>query len=118
MVLGLIIEEVIGQGYYDYVRQRIFEPCGMDNSAAYELDAGAPNLARGYARFDVAGNELAEIQDNAFVMPTKGGSAGGGFSTVRDLLRFANALLDHALLPPALTELLLAGKVRMGEGVQ
>jgi Tol biopolymer transport system component len=118
IVLGLIIEEVTGQSYYEYVGQRIFELCGMENTAAYELDAGVPNLARGYTRFDVAGNELAEIRDNAFVMPTKGGSAGGGFSTVEDLLRFANALLDHQLLPPASTELLLAGKVRMGERVQ
>jgi D-alanyl-D-alanine carboxypeptidase len=48
----------------------------------------------------------------------KGGSAGGGFSTVEDLLRFGNALLDHRLLSPASTELMLAGKVRMGEHVQ
>jgi CubicO group peptidase (beta-lactamase class C family) len=48
----------------------------------------------------------------------KGGPAGGGYSTVEDLLRFAEALRSHRLLDRTHTELVLAGKVetRMGEG--
>jgi CubicO group peptidase (beta-lactamase class C family) len=115
IVLGLIIEEVTGRSYYDYVRLNIFEPSGMTDTGAYELDAGVPNLAWGYTRFDAEYNETDEIKNYSFWMPMRGGSAGGGFSTVEDLLRFGNALLDHRLLSPASTELVLAGKVRMGE---
>lgn len=118
IVLGLIIEEVTGQSYYDYVRLNIFEPSGMTNTGAYELDAGVPNLAWGYTRFDAEYNELDDIRNNSFWMPMRGGSAGGGFSTVEDLLCFGNALLDYRLLSPASTELMLAGKVRMGENAQ
>ena len=118
IVLGLIIEEVTGQNYYDYVRLSILEPSGMTNTGAYELDAGVPNLAWGYTRRDAEYNVMDEIRNNSFWMPMRGGSAGGGFSTVEDLLRFGNALLDHQLLSPASTELMLAGKVRMGENVQ
>lgn len=118
IVLGLIIEEVTGQSYYDYVRLNIFEPSGMTDTGAYELDAGVPNLAWGYTRFDAESSAMDEIRNNSFWMPMRGGSAGGGFSTVEDLLRFRNALLDHRLLSPASTELLLAGKVRMGEHAQ
>jgi len=35
---------------------------------------------------------------------------------VEDLLRFTNALLDHRLLSPESTELLLEGKVEVREG--
>ncbi|MGD9405868.1 MAG: serine hydrolase domain-containing protein [Anaerolineae bacterium] len=118
IVLGLIIEEITGQSYYDYVRENIFEPCGMANTAAYELDSGLADLALGYTRMDIDGSELDEITDYQFAMPMRGGPSGGGFSTVEDLLRFRNGLLDHHLLSPESTELLLAGKVRLGEGAQ
>jgi CubicO group peptidase (beta-lactamase class C family) len=29
ILLGVVIEEVTGQSYYDYVREHIFEPAGM-----------------------------------------------------------------------------------------
>jgi D-alanyl-D-alanine carboxypeptidase len=51
-------------------------------------------------------------------MPMRGGPSGGGFSTVEDLLRFRNGLLDHQLLSPESTDLLLAGKVRLRETTQ
>jgi D-alanyl-D-alanine carboxypeptidase len=115
IVLGLIIERITGQSYYDYVRASIFEPSGMTGTGAYELDADVPNLARGYTRFAIDGSELDEITDYEFAAPMKGGPSGGGFSTVEDLLAFRNALLDGRLLSPASTGLLLAGKVWMDE---
>ena len=118
IVLGLIIEKVTGQSYYDYVRNNIFEPSGMTDTAAYELDAGVPNLAWGYTRYDVEYNETGEIRNNSFLMPMRGGPAGGGYSTVDDLLRFSNALLEHKLLSAASTDLALAPKVRLGEIAQ
>ncbi len=118
IVLGLIIEEVAGQSYYDYVRENIFEPSGMINTAAYESDAATPNLAIGYTRLDAEGNETNTLTDNSFMMPMRGGSAGGGFSTVEDLLKFENALLDHQLLSLASTELLLEGKIELNESIQ
>ncbi|GAI05666.1 unnamed protein product, partial [marine sediment metagenome] len=38
MVLGLIIEKVTGQSYFDYVMENIYKPAGMINTDAYELD--------------------------------------------------------------------------------
>ena len=118
IVLGLIVEKVTGQSYYDYVKENIFEPSGMINTAAYELDAETPNLAIGYTKLDAKGNETDKLTDNSFMMSMRGGSAGGGFSTVEDLLKFGNALLDHQLLSPASTELLLEGKVELGKDIQ
>jgi hypothetical protein len=49
-------------------------------------------------------------------LPWRGTAAGGGYSTVGDIARFADALTGHKLLSPASTELLLAGKIDFGYG--
>jgi len=116
IVLGSIIEKVTGQSYWDYVRENIYRPSGMSQTAAYELDAEVPNRAIGYTTQDAQGNETGTLADNTPLMPIKGTSAGGGYSTVEDLLNFSNALLGYRLLGPESTELLLAGKVEVREG--
>lgn len=118
IVLGLILEKVTGQSYEDCVRQKVFEPSGMADTGAYELDAQVPNLARGYTRFDAQYHETGEVRDNSPLLPLRGGPAGGGYSTVEDMLRFSNALLAHKLLSLASTELALKPKVRLGENAQ
>jgi CubicO group peptidase (beta-lactamase class C family) len=51
------------------------------------------------------------LTSNAETLPYRGTSAGGGYSTVRDLVRFADALRSHRLLESAHTALLTTGKV-------
>jgi CubicO group peptidase (beta-lactamase class C family) len=48
---------------------------------------------------------------NTDTLPYRGTSAGGGYSTVEDLLRFANALQNNELLDALYTEMLTTGKV-------
>jgi D-alanyl-D-alanine carboxypeptidase len=50
---------------------------------------------------------------NTGTLPYRGTSAGGGYSTAGDLLRFANALASHVLLNPQYTVMLTTGRVRM-----
>ena len=45
-----------------------------------------------------------EWRPNADTLPWRGTSAGGGYSTVGDLLKFAYALLDHKLLSAELLD--------------
>jgi len=111
IVLGLIIEAVSGESYYDYVRAHIFEPAGMKDTACYEVDAGTPNLAIGYTTYDHEWNDTGVITDNSWFIPMRGASAGGGYSTTSDLLAFANALMGQRLLNAESTTLLLKGKV-------
>lgn len=95
IVLGAIIEKITGQSYYDYVRERIFKPAGMENTDSYEVDANAPNLATGYLR-----NGRGERVSNVYTKPARGSSAGGGYSTLEDLLKFTIALQSNKLLSP------------------
>jgi CubicO group peptidase (beta-lactamase class C family) len=95
IVLGAIIEKVTGQSYYDYVREHIFKPAGMNNTDSYEADAKIPNLAEGYL-----GKEKDERATNINTRPARGSSAGGGYSTADDLLKFTIALQNNKLLSP------------------
>lgn len=58
----------------------------------------------------LGGKRLAQWTDAKDTLPIRATSAGGGDSTVGDLLRFANALTSHKLLDKRHTELLTARK--------
>jgi D-alanyl-D-alanine carboxypeptidase len=86
IVLGLIIEKVSGQGYYAYIRDHVFKPAGMDDSEWTRKDAEVPNRAVGYVR------EGSAWKTNFATLPGIGSSAGGGYSTAGDLLKYTIAL--------------------------
>ena len=111
IVLGAIIEKVTGQSYYDYVRERIFKPAGMENTDSYEVDVVTPNLATGYKR-DSGGVRVS----NVYTKPARGSSAGGGYSTAEDLLKFTIALKSNKLLSEAQTKRVLQGGLGVAGG--
>lgn len=113
MVLGAIVQKVSGQDYFEYVREHIYKPAGMTNTDAYELDHDTPNLATGYTTEGVESDrDKIERRNNLFMHVIKGGPAGGGYSTVQDLLKFDRALRGHKLLDAQHTDLILSGKVK------
>lgn len=114
MVLGYIIEKVTGQSYFDYVRENIYKPAGMINTDAYENDFVVPNLAIGYTTVQA---RPGEIKSNVFMHVVKGGPAGGGYSTVEDLLMFRNAMMNNRLLSESYTKMVLSGKVKTDANV-
>jgi CubicO group peptidase (beta-lactamase class C family) len=108
LVLGLVIEKLSGQSYYDYVKQHIYDVAGMKNSGSFPISQKVPNLALGYTHGDDEGGPLAP---NTSTLPWRGSSAGGGDSTVGDLLKFDQALRGNKLLNAELTRTIIAGKV-------
>ena len=115
IVLGLIIEKITGQSYYDYVKEHIYKPAGMINSGCFEVDRDEPNLAIGYTHRDYDGSSDPDHwRNNLFLHAIKGGPAGGGYSTVEDLVSFATALQNHVLLNKEYTDIVTTGKVPMG----
>jgi CubicO group peptidase (beta-lactamase class C family) len=112
IVLGAIIERVSGQDYFTYVREHIYEPAGMHNTDAYEMDRSIPNLAIGYTHLSSNGElEAGPRRNNLFNNVVKGSPAGGGFSTVEDLFKFSLALSEHRLLSSEYTATVLTGRV-------
>lgn len=118
IVLGLVIEKITGESYFDYVRENIYAPSSMINTDAFELDTRVPDLAIGYTTQDAEGNETGILAEHTSLMPIKGTPAGGGYSTIEDLFRFRNALLGNRLLNPESTQRLLTGKVEIRDNVR
>jgi CubicO group peptidase (beta-lactamase class C family) len=90
-LLGVVIEKVTGEDYFATIRKAIYEPAGMTNTDCYEMDYPVENLAIGYS---LDPKSSYGWQNNLYKHVIKGGPAGGGFSTVKDLHKFALALLD------------------------
>jgi CubicO group peptidase (beta-lactamase class C family) len=98
LLVGAIVEKVSGQNYFEYIREHIYRPANMRNSDSYDMDIPVENLAMGYA---FAPLEPLQWRDTSFKHVVRGGPAGGGFSTVPDLHRFALALQSGKLIKPA-----------------
>ena len=109
LVLGKVIEVASGQSYFDYVREHVAKPAGMTSTDAYELDRVNHNLAVGYEREgeDAKG---PVYRNNLYQHVIRGGPAGGGYSTVGDLTRFAEALKAGKLVSAASVRLLTTPK--------
>jgi CubicO group peptidase (beta-lactamase class C family) len=108
LVLGKVIEIASGQDYFAYVRERIAKPAGMTNTDAYELDRVNKNLAVGYEPEQTPRG--VEYRNNIFMHVIRGGPAGGGYSTVEDLTRFAEALKGGKLVSKESVRLLTTPK--------
>jgi CubicO group peptidase (beta-lactamase class C family) len=95
-LLGAIVEKASGENYFDYIRAHVYKPAGMNNSDCYPLDYPVARLAVGYSPHFTP--EGPTFQSNIFRHVLRGGPAGGGFSTARDLLGFARALQEGKLV--------------------
>jgi len=109
-LLGVVIESATSQSYFDYIRENIYKPAGMINTDCYEMDYPVENLAIGYSPDR---KSKYRWQNNLFKHVIKGGPAGGGFSTVRDLHRFAKAIQTGKLV--SADSLKILWKDHMGE---
>jgi len=99
LVLGLLIERLSGENYYDYVQKHIFDIAGMTHSGYYEADVPTENLAEGYTSRDCADDAKdCARRSNIYSRPARGNSAGGGYSTAEDLLKFVQAMKGNKLI--------------------
>jgi CubicO group peptidase (beta-lactamase class C family) len=112
ILLGVVIEKVTGQSYYDYVQAHIYRPAGMTATGSLPEDQTVPDRSIGYMKPPGTSKWVV----NTETLPYRGTSAGGGYSTVEDLARFAHRLLIHKLLSPDSTALLMTGKVEAFRG--
>jgi CubicO group peptidase (beta-lactamase class C family) len=112
ILLGVVIENVSKENYYDYVRTHIYEAAGMNSTGSEPEDRAVTDRSVGYTKVEPTG----AWRPNVDTLPYRGSSAGGGYSTVEDLLKFATALEQNKLLNPHNTELLTTGKVDTPNG--
>jgi CubicO group peptidase (beta-lactamase class C family) len=118
VLLGLIIEKISDENYYDYLKDNIFKPAGMPNTTELEIDSIVSNKASGYTSMF---GENKTLKKNDYYL-TKASPGGFYYSTISDLFNFSKALRNYKLLNKETTELMFKPKVKgynthMGYGI-
>jgi CubicO group peptidase (beta-lactamase class C family) len=103
VVLGILIERLSGEDYYAYIQRHVYAPAGMTHTGSYKLDSLPANTAIGYTTGENDAPAGTPVHPNTAELPGRGSAAGGGYSTIGDLLRFIEALRARAIPqgPPA-----------------
>lgn len=111
ILLGLIVEQLSGTSYFEYVRQNIFRPAGMAGSDFIPLDTVVADRADGH--IPVAGPDArpADWRTNIFAVPAHGAPDGGAYTTAHDFARFLETLRDGKFLSHAMLQEMLVPRV-------
>lgn len=91
-LLGAVIEGASGESYGDYIRKNIFKPLGMINSQIDDPVDLIPHRVRGYRLIN------GTIKNSEYVDVSSRFAGGGTRSTVVDLLKYANGIMEKKLL--------------------
>lgn len=103
-VLGRLVEVISGQSFDAFLRERIFEPLGMEDTGFFVRPADRDRFAVYYGHRGRRGGPLTLEPGNqgAFTPDITRFSGGGGLvSTARDYARFAQMLLNGGELDGA-----------------
>ena len=92
IVLGKIIENVSGQNYYDFIREKIFYPLKMKDTEFYLINQQIPCKAIGYTQ-----TKSGEYKSALYPLPNPA-SDGGVYSTVLDIYKFDQALYNNLIV--------------------
>lgn len=92
-LLGMVIENVSGMKYDEFLRKRIFEPLKMTASGYEKAEKPLPNQAKGYRAW-LGGTWPAKAQHMSQPF-----SAGALISSVEDMIRWQRALVEGELFP-------------------
>ena len=115
LLLGMVIEQVSGRSYADYLRTNIFEPAGMTATSTEPGDVR--HRAQGWTTWTDSG-PAQPGPDGApprlrpsWATADRGNPAGGLFSTAADMNRFFSALMAGRLVSPAMLHAMIAPNV-------
>jgi len=111
ILLGLMIEQISGLSYRDYVRQHVFAPAGMVHSEFLQLDRVHENVAEGADPICDENGRITGWKKNIYSFPPIGSPDAGALVTAVDLDRFLRAVQAGKLLSPELTGDFLTPKV-------
>lgn len=111
IILGLIVEQTTGMAFTEYVENHIFKPCGMTDSGFFRMDQLPDRVALGYI------DDKDGWKTNIYSVPVKGGPDGGAFSTVNDLEKFWNGLLNDKILSEKYRKILLTPHVNSNDNI-
>lgn len=93
VLLGILIREVTGKFYGDFLQERIFKPLGMSTTRVISDEDIIPNRAAGYRLVK------GQLKNQEWVSPTFNSTADGAlYFTILDLEKWDAALYTEKLL--------------------
>lgn len=96
-LLGLIIEKVTGNSWFQELRSRIIEPLNLEHTTFLgEEGVWGGSMVAGYAKREDGYISTLELPN--YPHPSTTWAAGAVVSTLSDLMTFANALFDGKLV--------------------
>lgn len=95
ILLGLIVEKVMNDTFYNYVKNNILLPSEMINTDYYFYGYDKAPLAMALIR---NGNDWKENDHGIRSISSRGTSAGGCYSNLKNILKFSLALKSHKLI--------------------
>jgi D-alanyl-D-alanine carboxypeptidase len=121
LLLGAIVERRVGRAFIPVVEEEVFRPLGLTQTR-YEIDPSR-KPALGYTDTPPAGSSASSARWHpAWAEPkpgddfVPGSPMGGGYSTVDDLARFADALMANRILRAETTARVLTGEIEADYG--
>jgi D-alanyl-D-alanine carboxypeptidase len=110
IVLGMIMEKVTGQRYYDLARERVLRPAQL--AATVPSDSRTiPGLSNGYAgpNNPFGGSDAMLVDGRMVINPQFEWTGGGMASTAEDLVRWGKRLYDGQAFDASMMPRLLDG---------
>lgn len=115
MLLGLLIEKISGQSYFEYVRSQVFARAGMSETDFSELDEVLPDVAEGYVPVLDANGKVTGWKKNYYRATIGPAADGGATSTLKDMLAYSQALRQGKLISPKLVEVMTSAQAVQDE---
>ena len=110
-ILGIVVEKVSDMSFEDYLRVNIFEKAGMSNTGIEKYGEVYENKSSVYHK-----NSRGKIKQVNFTNLSDRLPGGGIQSTVEDMLKFGDAVLNGSLIKPETLKLMATNSGLKKEG--
>ena len=102
ILLGVLIEEITGMPYREFVEKEVFAPAGMDRSGYFAMNRLPEGTAFGYVE------EENGWRTNIYNLPIIGASDGGAYTTIHDIASLWDAFWGNRILSKEMVEIYTA----------
>lgn len=116
LFLASIVEKVSGKHFRDFLKETIFEPLDMNNTVLYKYQIDAdPNMPNRVFGYETAFNQVDLVLNDYNIVNDVRGD-GGIYSTLEDLYKWNQALVNNTIIPKSyLDEAWIPGVLNNGE---
>ena len=111
VLLAMIMEAITGMDFDVYLKQNVFDRCGMLHTGYFAFDRLPAKCANSY----IYCPDTDDYRTNIYSVGAKGTGDGGAFVTVEDIVKFWQGLLEHKLLSESSVDQMFSKQSGIGD---